>query len=471
MNRTLQQRRPASVNVGPPGLKAERTYRGRGLRRIGRWSPGKGDMRSVDPVSISKDPDPTADGLVRDSSDRTSTRSRRSILAAGLGGLGAVVANTIVTPAGARAATGDPVLAGHANSADTETELTSSAVNFNLAALKVTGATGSSIAGVNSSSGNAVVGTSAQGAGVVGNGVSAGVIGTASGSGPGVWGTNGYSGPGVLGETSGPGGHPAVFGHATGSAGPGVYGVSRPESSDHPDAPADAGVAGWSPSGIGVQGTSVAGEAVSAVSGTGVAVTARTNGATGVDTYVGPGSPGAAPTSPTAYYGVADGADPTGVWGQGGTVSSGSSTGVYGEGDTGVWGFGGWGVFGASNASGTGVYGFSGASVPGAPAHVGVFGYSDSGVGVYARAATGTALYVNGKVRFSRSGRVAVTAGHSSITKLLAGVTTSSYVIATPQTNRAGVFVQAVVVAAGKFTIYLNKTVAGTTYVAFLVVN
>jgi len=50
-------------------------------------------------------------------------------------------------------------------------------------------------------------------------------------------------------------------------------------------------------------------------------------------------------------------------------------------------------------------------------------------------------------------------------------VTTSSYIIATPQTNRAGLFVQAVVPAAGKFTIYLNKSVSATTYIGYLVIN
>ncbi len=128
-------------------------------------------------------------------------------------------------------------------------------------------------------------------------------------------------------------------------------------------------------------------------------------------------------------------------------------------------------MFGASDATGTGVYGFSGGSVPAAPAHTGVFGYSDSGTGVYAKAATGTALYVNGKAGFSRSGRVAITAGHSSVSKSLAGVTTSSLIIAVVQTRRTGYYLVAAVPAAGKFTVYLNKAVTGTTYVAYFVVN
>lgn len=39
----------------------------------------------------------------------------------------------------------------------------------------------------------------------------------------------------------------------------------------------------------------------------------------------------------------------------------------------------------------------------------------------------------------------------------MVGVTASSMIIATPATNRAGVYVQSVVPAAGKFTAYLRK--------------
>jgi hypothetical protein len=202
---------------------------------------------------------------------------------------------------------------------------------------------------------------------------------------------------------------------------------------------------------------------------------APSEGHVGVFGYNGDGNPptpvSATYSIPTGAYAVANGASPTGVWGEGGTATTGSSTGVYGEGDTGVWGYGGWGVFGASDSSGTGVYGFSGASVPSAPAHVGVFGYSDSGTGVYAKSASnGTALYVNGKARFSRSGRTSIAAG-SSKKITLAGVTSSSYVIATLQTNRAGLTVQSVVCGAGSFTIYLNKSVSATTSIGYLVIN
>jgi hypothetical protein len=244
----------------------------------------------------------------------------------------------------------------------------------------------------------------------------------------------------------------AILGQSVGT-GPGVTGTA---GLNHPTPPNSMGIYGFGERGVLGQGTSTGFIGVQAFTGA----------------YGDPPEPVPVTyTLPTGSYGEADGANPTGVWGQGGTVTDGFSTGVYGEGDTGVWGFGGWGMFGASDASGTGVYGFSGASVPNAPAHTGVFGYSDSGYGVYAKAATGTALYVSGKVRFSRAGKTYVSGGHSSRVVTLAGVTTSSYVIATPATNRAGVFVQSVVAGSGKFTIYLNKTVSATTYVGYLVIN
>jgi hypothetical protein len=67
---------------------------------------------------------------VSETNEVLSAHSRRAILAAGLGGLGAVVASAVMAPARVLAATGDPVLAGHSTSADTETDLTSTAVNF-----------------------------------------------------------------------------------------------------------------------------------------------------------------------------------------------------------------------------------------------------------------------------------------------------------------------------------------------------
>jgi hypothetical protein len=120
----------------------------------------------------------------------------------------------------------------------------------------------------------------------------------------------------------------------------------------------------------------------------------------------------------------------------------------------------------------TAVYAYANGAkdVPSAQA-VGVYGVSGIGIGVYAKADTGTALYVDGRARFRRSGRVYVPARSSHVTVTMSGVTTSSWVIATPQQNRTGVFVQAVVARTGSFTIYLSKTVSLRTLVGYLVIN
>jgi hypothetical protein len=114
---------------------------------------------------------------------------------------------------------------------------------------------------------------------------------------------------------------------------------------------------------------------------------------------------------------------------------------------------------------GTGVYGFAGSTVAPYP--------TGAAAGVLARADDPTllALRVVGRASFSSSGRATVAKNHSSVTVTKAGVTAASLVIATPKTNRAGVFVQAVVPSAGKFTVYLNKKVTGTTYVAYMVLG
>ena len=356
------------------------------------------------------------DPLSGDGQTPTSSPSRRAILAAAVGGLGALTASALAAPAVALAGADGDVILGELNGTTTTTGIASSGTG---AALQATtsSATGWAIHATSTdyptvfadSTGNAAL----YG---VGHGSNGAVVGEGLGTGPGVLGSAGVN---------------------------------------HPTPPSNSGIFGY-----GVQG--VVGQSDGSV------------GYVGVQGFSGAGDATIPPpvtyTLPTGTYGEAAGADPTGVWGQGGAATSGSSTGVYGEGDTGVWGYGGWGVFGASTG-GTGVYGFAGASVPAAPAHTGVFGYSDSGTGVYAKAATGIALNVSGKAKFSRSGKVGITAGHASYTKTLAGVTTSSLIFAVLQTYRSGYYVVAAVPAAGKFTIRLNKSVTATTYVAYFVVN
>jgi hypothetical protein len=128
------------------------------------------------------------------------------------------------------------------------------------------------------------------------------------------------------------------------------------------------------------------------------------------------------------------------------------------------------GVVGES-ATGTGVLGIS----HGAGA-VGVTGdaTASNGVGIRAKATGGgTALSVKGKARFSRSGRLTVPPGASSVTKSGVTLDSASFVLATLQAYRAGIAIAAVVpnAAAGSFTIHLTKAVTSTTRVAWFVVN
>ena len=114
---------------------------------------------------------------------------------------------------------------------------------------------------------------------------------------------------------------------------------------------------------------------------------------------------------------------------------------------------------------------------------VGVYGYgsngvvgeantaSGAGVTAYGLGANDLALDVVGKVRFSRSGRTSVAAGHSTKTVSLAGVSSSSRVFAVLHSNRSGRYVRAVVPTTGSFKIYLNATVSSSTYVAWFVLN
>ena len=125
------------------------------------------------------------------------------------------------------------------------------------------------------------------------------------------------------------------------------------------------------------------------------------------------------------------------------------------------------GVMGYTNVASTASTGVRGEATQGA----GVRGVATTGVGVAASSTSGVALAVSGKVTMNRSGRKAIGAGKSSLKVTMAGITTSSYVVATLQTNRSGTWVQSAVPAAGSFTIYLNKAVTATTYVAFVVIN
>jgi hypothetical protein len=153
---------------------------------------------------------------------------------------------------------------------------------------------------------------------------------------------------------------------------------------------------------------------------------------------------------------------------------SGDANGVYGSGYFGIHGFGtqagvvgeaasgGNGVFGATSSNtASGVYGQNNGTGYGVAGRANLSG----GTGVLAESTDGTALVVNGKAQFSRSG-VATVTGTSTTpknsVKVTLPVTAKSMVFATLQKRVAGVYVVAAVpnVAGGYFTIYLNKSVA-----------
>jgi hypothetical protein len=170
--------------------------------------------------------------------------------------------------------------------------------------------------------------------------------------------------------------------------------------------------------------------------------------------------PNASVLSHTGVYGFSPAGDGittfgAGVWGDS------SDTGVYGSGTWGVIGNGSVGVIGEITAGadgGIGVVGDGSGSLGG----IGVLAFGD---------ASSTALRVEGKVHFSRSGRVAMSSGKASKAVTLAGGTTGSKVFAVLATPETGRWVRAVVPAAGKFTIYLNTTLSTAAVVSWFVLD
>lgn len=158
-----------------------------------------------------------------------------------------------------------------------------------------------------------------------------------------------------------------------------------------------------------------------------------------------------------------------------GVLGEGASfcTGVYGGSDTGV------GVFGRSE-SGTGTHG-------GSHDGTGIDGFSDNGIGVGADSTRGTgidassqfgtALQAHGKVKLSRSGKAWISASKRSVTVDLntkLGLAGTPLCFANLMSYRSGAWVTVVrpnYPSSGKLRIYLNKTVASRTAVAWLVLD
>jgi len=129
-----------------------------------------------------------------------------------------------------------------------------------------------------------------------------------------------------------------------------------------------------------------------------------------------------------------------GVWGDSDDV------GIYGSGNTGVYGYGAVGVVGQSNGPSAGVLAIAS---------------SDADI----------ALEISGKFVSDRAGRARVAKGKSSVTVHLAGVTSSSRILAVCSTNRSGRWVRSASPGKGLFTIRLNAAVSAATYVSWWVVD
>ncbi len=240
------------------------------------------------------------------------------------------------------------------------------------------------------------------------------------------------------------------------------------------------GVWGLSPSsfGVGIEGD--------AIGSNGIGVGGYAHGSNGVGVWgfsaKGDGIEALTrATNRSALFAHHDGSDPGyGVFARanvGTGISGGSSSGDGIEGVTStldksaVWAHhdgssSGWGVH-ANAQVGTGVHAEG--------SLYGLYGVTTTASGTGVRAVNsapgGTALRVDGKASFSRSGITTIAAGTASMTISLAGVSTSSMVVATAQQN-GDVFVKAAVPAGGSFKLFLSGNApAGGLKVAYFVLN
>jgi hypothetical protein len=180
-------------------------------------------------------------------------------------------------------------------------------------------------------------------------------------------------------------------------------------------------------------------------------------------------------TSPKGGYGLAG----SSTNGCGVAGNSANGTGVQGttsaDGQSGVAGIDDSGLDLSSGVSGTSTIGFG---VSGSCANgVAIYGESTNGYGVYATAPGGTGLLVQGRsifqgmTEFSNSGVATVKTNDKSVTVKVAGLTTTSIVLATLQELQDGITVAAAVPIAGSFTITLTGKVPADTNVGWFVIG
>jgi hypothetical protein len=275
------------------------------------------------------------------------------------------------------------------------------------------------------------------------------------------------TGDGLRGETNAAG-KSGVYGYSKHSDGYGVYGSNIPSGNAAYLGSKDHGVFGSNPGGDtsgflggkgqGVRGSAHGAEGVRGESGTNNGVVGMTQGAgksgvygynTNADGYGVHGHNDATMThgylgrKDNAVYGASPVANKAAVLGEHsdptGVAVAGTNTATQVQGGLGAWGMG---LFGS------------------APVNL-----------------ASAALYVGGRAMFERAGLLTIAKGTSSISTNVAAIGAGgpmpTMVLATLQTNRAGVYIQAAVLnpVASKVTIYLNKKVSAATKVAFFVLN
>ena len=174
----------------------------------------------------------------------------------------------------------------------------------------------------------------------------------------------------------------------------------------------------------------------------------------------------------SGVYGYSTSANGHGVWGRN---MANDTNGGLGSGTRGVYGScaasDGIAVMGeSSHAEGVAIQGWNhAASTNGGfgASNVAVFGYAPTDRNHWG-------LDISGRVSFSdRSGLLTIAANRSSISTAVPALTAGSMVLATLQTNRAGIYIQAAVAnpATGRITIYLNKRVTAATKAAYFVLD
>jgi hypothetical protein len=390
--------------------------------------------------------------------DTRAPRSRRALLAAGLGGLGATVLQAIGRPRPAAAAAGDPLVLG-SSSNTTDQATTTAYTGADLTGFTFTGAAAEgTVIGVNT-------------------GLGAGAVGTATSGGTGV---AAYSngGWGLFAQSAASGSAGAVvrsLGNSTAIIGVSTNGIAL----DLPAAAAKIGVYGYAnqdANARAVYGKSLLGTGVWGNSDTGRGLFGRSTAGTGVSAQSDTGR---------AVYGTTAALDKTAVLGQN---TTGGSTGVQGyagggnppvpDGQTGVQGNSNMstaanGVLGRSTI-GTGAWGDTtdGLGVAGTGSGSGSVGvYASGGAGLYATG--GVALVADGPALFTTSGKKTITSGSSTSVTVPGGLVSASIGLAVLQTNKTGVWVRAVALNTtnSTMTIYLNTSVSSATTIGWFVIN